>query len=208
MNVRLVLALAVCAGLALAACAQKAAVQDGYRAEVVPGITRDKVESILGKPATSENFQLPHISAYVLTYPFGDVVLQHDRVVAVTVATDPVYVGPLGIKVGTSESDLRTALLAARGPHSSYRDSYQVTSGDLVTRTRDVYDDTDHVLFELAAANPNDAEAAFSVVSVTLTNAAGSALMSSVTKAKVQGSYPGQNIVNFVSEPWPTRKGP
>jgi hypothetical protein len=198
-----------CATLvALCGCAQKTVINDGYRAGVVPGISRQKVEALLGKPSSAQNFSVPGISALVLSYPFGEVLLQHDRVVVVSAVSDPNFVGPLGIKIGTPEEDLRKALLSAKAPHSSYRMSYQVMAGDIVTRTRDVYDDTGHVMFELAASNPNDPEAPFSVVSISMTNAAGSALLSSITQAKVNGIYPGQSIVNYVSEPWPSRKGP
>ena len=103
------------------------------------------------------------------------------------------------MRLRTSEDQLMKTLRF--GKHRVvHRDSYDVLAGDIDTRTRDVYDETDHVMYELAAANANDPEAPFSVVSINLADHDGFVFLEAVTQAKVSGLYPGQRIDNFVSE--------
>jgi len=191
-------ALALCAS----ACSPKTVETDGYKPGVTPGIARAGVEKILGKPTQTVPFELEKIKADIMTYPFGQVLLQHDRVVAVTIASDQQYVGPMGITLGMLDDQVKQKLRAAGRRRVGHRDSYDLIAGTTDTRTRDLYDDTDHLIIEMAAANPNDPEAPFHVISITLANPAGASLMSSVTQAKVSGLYPDQHVDNFVSDPW------
>ena len=188
--------------IALAACAPKTT-PSTYKAGAVPGISRSRFEAILGKPQSSISFALPRIQAQILSYPFGQAAVQQNRIVTVTIATDEGYVGPNGARLGMAEAELRAAL--HRGGHrQGHLDSYDVIAGDVTTRTKDLYDLTDHVMYELAAANANDPEAAYSIISINLANSDGFAFLQAVTSAKVGGLYPGQQIENFVSEPWQT----
>ena len=149
------------------------------------------------------SFGLPRVEAQILTYPFGQVALQQGRAIAVMIASDPSYVGPNGTRLGMAETDLRAALHKG-GHRQGHLDAYDVIAGDLTTRTKDLYDETDHVMYELAAANANDPEAPYSIISINLADAAGFDFLQAVTSAKVGGLYPDQRIENFVSEPWHT----
>jgi len=160
-----------------------------------------RLETLLGKPKNTLPFTLPGVDAQILEYPFGQAVARSGKVIAVTIAGDTAYIGPFNIRIGTSEDDLRAALRAP-GTRRGHKDAYDLIVGDTVTRTKDLYDDTDHVMFELAAANANDPEAPYSVVSINLANPDGFAFFQAVTSAKVGGMYPGQRIDNFTSEPW------
>lgn len=195
---------AVCALALVAGCGPRAQPQNGYRPGVIPGITRAGVLEILGKPTQEGPFQLASIAADVMTYPFGQVLLQHDRVVAVTIASDPSYVGPYGISLGMQEDPVRKALRADHKRRVGHVDNYELIVGETDTRTRDLYDSTDHLIVEMAAANPNDPYAPFNVISITLGDSAGTALMAAITQAKVSGLYPDEHVDNFISEPWHT----
>jgi len=187
-----------------AACSTQTAETGGYKPGVVPGISRSGVEKILGKPTQAAPFALQNIKADVMTYPFGQILLQDDRVVAVTIASDPQYVGPLGLTLGMPDDQVKQKLNAGRRRRAGHRDSYDLIVGQIDTRTRDIYDDTDHLMIEMAAANPNDPEAPFRIIGITLANPAGTKLLSSITQAKVSGVYPDQHVDNFVSDPWHT----
>ncbi len=198
----LFVAAATCA--ALAACSQGPPSTNGYKPGVVPGVSKAQVQSILGAAKQEAPFSLQSLNADVMTYGFGQVLLQNDRVVAVTVADDPSYVGPLGIKLGVQEDAVKAAFAAHKKRRTGHRDAYDVVVGTNDTRTRDLYDETDHLMIEMAAANPNDPLAPFNVISITQANDAGLALLTAITKAKVGGLYPDQHVFNFVSEPWKT----
>ena len=188
--------------IVLTACTPKA-VPSSYKAGAVPGLVRSQIEAILGKPQSSMAFSLPRLQAQILSYPFGQVALQNDKAVTVTIASEPSYVGPNGATLGMSEVDLRSALHKGGHKHG-HLDSYDVIQGDITTRTKDLYDESDHVMYELAAANANDPEAPFSVISINLADANGFAFFQAVTNAKVGGLYPGQHVENFVSQTWQT----
>ncbi|HME82329.1 MAG TPA: hypothetical protein VKF82_09660 [Candidatus Eremiobacteraceae bacterium] len=167
----------------------------------MPGISLGQLEALLGKPSSSLPFALPGgIQADILAFPFGQAALKGDKVITVTIASDPSYVGAHGVHLGMPEDQLLKALhgTGAKG----HRDAYDVIVGDMDTRTKDYYDETGHVMYELAAANANDPEAPFNVVSVNLADAQGLQFLEAVTNAKVSGLYTGQHIDNFVSEPW------
>lgn len=171
-----------------------------YKPGVVPGISQSRLEELLGKPTSTLPFSMPGAQAQILAYPFGQVALRNGKVITVTIASDPSYVGPQGVHLGMPEDRLRKAL---HGTHvRGHRDAYDVIVGDMVTRTKDYYDETHHVMYELAAANANDPEAPYSVISINLADADGFAFLENLTKAKVAGLYTGQHIDNFVSEPW------
>ena len=171
-----------------------------YRPGAVPGISRAQLEGIAGKPTSTLPFTLPGVSAQILAYPFGQAVLQDDKVVVVTVAGDPGYVGAHGVKLGMPEDQLLKALHGTRA--KGHRDAYDVVVGEMDTRTKDYYDETGHVMYELAAANPNDPLAPFNLIGINLANAEGFTFLENLTKAKVSGLYTGQHIDNFVSDPW------
>jgi hypothetical protein len=139
-----------------------------------------------------------------MTYGFGQLLLEDDRVVAITVVDDPTYVGPLGITLGMTEDAVKAAFAAHRAKRVGHKDAYDVVVGTSDTRTRDLYDETDHLMIEMAAANPNDPLAPFHVISITRADDAGFALLSAITKAKMGGMYPDQHVFNFQSEPWKT----
>lgn len=145
-------------------------------------------------------FQLPGVQAEILAYPFGQAVLQGGRVVVVTIASDPVYVGAHGIHLGMPEDQFLKALhgTGAKG----HRDAYDVIVGDTVTRTKDYYDVNGHVMYELAAANANDPLAPYNVIGVNLADTRGFAFLQTLTTDKVSGVYTGQHIDNFVTDPW------
>ncbi len=188
------------------ACSHTAPPQDGYKRGAVPSISQTEARRILGTPSQSGPVSLPGArSTEVMTYSFGQLLLQQGRVVAVTVANDKQYVGPYGIALGMSEDHVKAAFLTHRKKRTGHRSSYDVVAGTMDTRSRDLYDDTDGLIVEMAAANSNDPEAPFYVVSVTLVNAAGSKLMSAMTRSKLSGLNSGQHVYNFVDEPWSTR---
>jgi hypothetical protein len=193
---------ALCAGLG--ACAPQAPQTNGYKSGVEPGMTKDQVESILGKAKSEAPFSLPNISAYVMTYGFGQVLLEDDKVVAISVVDDQTYVGPFGIALGVNEDAVKAAFKSHKARRTGHKDAYDVVVGTTDTRTRDYYDVTDGLMIELAAANPNDPLAPFNVISITRANDAGLTLLGAITKAKVGGLYPDQHVFNYVSDPWST----
>ncbi len=204
---RLLFPLAIVCALSasLVACGPQTPQTNGYKAGVHPGMTKDQVDSILGSPKTEAPFSLTNnVSAYVMTYGFGQVLLENDKVVAITVADDATYVGPFGISLGIQEDAMKAAFKAHKARRTGRRDAYDVVVGTTDTRTRDYYDETDGLIVELAAANPNDPLAPFNVISITQASAEGLSLMGALTKAKVGGLYPDQHVFNFVSEPWST----
>jgi hypothetical protein len=167
-------------------------------------MTKAQVESVLGVPKQEAPFSLGNINAYVMTYPFGQVLLENGRVVAITVADDPNYAGPFGIKLGVQEDAVKAAFAAHRARRFGHKDAYDVVVGTSDTRTRDLYDETDHLMVEMAAANPNDPLAPFNVISITRASDEGLALLNAITKAKIGGMYPDQHVFNYQSEPWKT----
>lgn len=193
---------AVVCCLALAACSPRAPSSNGYRPEVVPGITKDRCVQLIGKPQDAQTFSLPStiVQADVLSYPFGQVLVQNGVVVAVSLDDEPAFVGPYGVKLGMSADDLHAAL--SRGKHTGHLDSYDAIGKSSDTRTKDLYDDTDHMMIELTAANANDPLAPFNVAQVTLANTDGLRLLAAFTKARVGGLYPDVHVDNFISTPW------
>lgn len=187
------------------ACGHKAAQLDGYKPGAVPGITRARLEAVLGKPQQDGPFSLPGVQAEVLTYPFGQVLLQNGTVVAISVNSDPQFHGPFGVTLGMSEDALNAAIAARPRKRSGHKDSYDAIEKTSDTRTRDIFDLSDHVMIELTATNANDPLAPFYVAQVTLANDAGMQLLDAFTKARVAGLYPDVHVVNFVSVPWPGR---
>ena len=183
-------------------CSHKAAVTNGYRAEVVPGITHARVVELVGKPQDEAMFSLPGVQAQVMTYPFGQVLLRSGKVVAVSVNDDPQFHGPFGITLGMSEDDAHAALAAHPRHRTGHKESYDAIEKSGDTRTRDLYDTTDHMMIEFTAANANDPMAPFNVAQVTLANPEGLALMDAFTKARVDGLYPDVHVDNFTSEDW------
>lgn len=196
---------AVALGIAIVAACTKQVQPDGYRPGVIPGASEAAVLQILGKSSERVPLTLGKMHAEALTYPFGQAILQRGSVVAVTVASDPSFVGPAQVTLGMPESQVRKNLLSDHRRRVGHKDAYDLVVGPIDTRTRDIYDETDHVIIEMAAANPNDPEAPFRVIGITLANAAGMSLMTAITQAKVSGSYSAdQHVVNFVSDPWHT----
>lgn len=200
----MLVALVVTAMLTSVGCTGKTVTPDGYKPGVTPGTSVSTVERILGKPTERSPFALGNIHADVLTYPFGQVLVQNGRISAVTIAQDPQFVGPAGIRLGMQEEQVRRDLLAQHRRRTGHKDSYDLVVGQTDTRTRDIYDETDHIIIEMAAANANDPMAPFSVIGITLADSAGMATMSAITQAKVSGAYPDQHVDNFVSDPWQT----
>src|SRR5579864_4151438 len=197
-----ILAVALCA--AVTACAPSAPQTNGYRPGVEPGMDKAHVEAVLGKAKQEAPFALQNIGAYVMTYDFGQVLLENGKVVAISVTDDPTYAGPFGIKLGVQEDAVKAAFHGHKAHRTGHRDAYDVIVGTSDTRTRDLYDQTDGLLIEMAAANPNDPLAPFNVISITRANDAGLALLGAITKAKVGGMYPDEHVFNFVSDPWTT----
>ena len=193
----------VCIAL-LGGCGPKAVQTNGYKPGAVPGMSRQQAETILGKPQESGPFSLPGVSADVLSYPFGQVLVRNGKVVAISVNNAPDFRGPLGITLGMSEDQLKAALAAHPARRKGHRESYDAIEKSNDTRTRDIYDNTDHLMIELAAANANDPLAAFSVSQVTFANDDGFKLLEQFTKARVDGLYPDVHVDNFISEPWPS----
>jgi hypothetical protein len=206
MRIRKLLAAVV---LLLAGCAPHVQETFGYKPGAVPGISKEQAIQLLGKPQESEDFAIPGTSVHaeVLTYSFGQVLVQNDVAVAVSINNDPSFVGPSGIKLGMAEPDLRTALAHARPKHTGHLETYDAISGANDTRTKDMYDDTAGMMIELTAANPNDPFASFNIAQVTLANHAGLLLLDAFTKARVGGLYPDVHVDNFVSTPWTAGRG-
>jgi hypothetical protein len=194
----------VAATLALVACGHAAPRTDGYKPGAVPGITRDRAIAILGKPQQISPFSLPgtSVDAEVLTYPFGQILVQNGEVVAISVNNDPEFRGPFGVTLGMSEDNLYATLAAHPRHRVGHRESYDAIEKTSDTRTKDIYDETDHVIIELTAANANDALAPFNVAQVTLVNDKGMRLIEAFTKARVAGLYPEVHVDNFISDPW------
>ena len=196
------MALALTAAVGVASCSHQAPVTNGYRPDVVPGITHARVIDLLGKPQDEAMFSLPGVQAQVMTYPFGQVLLRGGKVVAVSVNDDPQFRGPLGITLGMSEDDVRAAIAAHPHRRIGHKESYDAIEKSGDTRTRDLYDTTDHMMVEFTATNANDAMAPFNVAQVTLANQEGLALMDAFTKARVDGLYPDVHVDNFTSDDW------
>jgi len=187
----------------LSGCGPKQVQTNGYKEGVTPGMTQGRAEAILGKPQDSGPFSLPGVSAEVLSYAFGQVLVQNGQVVAISINNAPDFHGPVGITLGMTEDQLKAAFAAHRAKRKGHRESYDAIEKSNDTRTRDIYDDTDHVMIELAAANANDPLAPFNVSQVTYANDAGMRLLEQFTKARVNGLYPDVHVDNFISEPWP-----
>jgi hypothetical protein len=194
----------VAATLALGACGHAAPRTDGYKPGAVTGITRDRAIAILGKPQQIAPFSLPGagVDAEVLTYPFGQALVQNGEVVAISVNNDPEFRGPFGVTLGMSEDAVYAALAAHPRHRVGHRESYDAIEKTSDTRTKDIYDETDHVIIELTAANANDALAPFNVAQVTLVNDKGMRLIEAFTKARVAGLYPEVHVDNFIDDPW------
>jgi hypothetical protein len=176
----------------------------GYSHEIVPGITRERVEEIAGKPTSDQPFNLDTLHAEVLGYPFGQVILRDGRVSVVTIIKDLAYVGPFGAAPGVMDDQFQASLKAHKGHRSGHIDSYDVIVTQGETRTRDWYDTTDNLMVEEAATNANDPEAPYQIVAVNLANEAGMNLLQAIVQSKLRGEFPDQRVVNFVSEPWST----
>ena len=188
----------------LVACGHGAPKMDGYKSGAVPGISKERAVAILGKPQDAQPFDITgtSVQADVLSYPFGQVLVQNGTVVAVSVNDDADFRGPFGVKLGMSEDDLYAALASHPHHRVGHRESYDAIEKTTDTRTKDIYDDTDHVMVELTTANPNDPLAPFNVAQVTLANDAGMRLVEAFTRARVSGLYPDVHVDNFVSDPW------
>lgn len=193
--------------LGLGACGHAAAPVSGYKPGAVPGISRARAIAILGKPQQDAPFELPGVlAAEVMSYPFGQVLLKNGKVVAVSINSDPQFRGPFGIRLGMSEDQLYATLAANPRKRSGHQETYDAIEKSSDTRTKDIYDDTDHVMIELTATNANDALAPFNVAQVTYANTAGMELIDSFTKARVNGQYPDVHVDNFTSDAWPRRR--
>lgn len=188
--------------LGVSECGHPAPVVDGYKLGAVPGISRARCIAILGKPQQAGPFSLPGVSAEVLTYQFGQVLLQNGVVVAISVNNDPQFRGPFGVTLGMSEDDVHAALAAHPRRRTGHKETYDAIEKSNDTRTKDLYDDTDHVIIELTAANANDALAPFNVAQVTFANSAGTQLIDAFTKDRVDGLYPDVHLDNFTSDSW------
>ena len=193
--------LAVCA-LCWAGCSNKPPATEGYSHTLVPGVTRDRVEEIAGKPISTQPFNLDTTHAEVMAYPFGQVVLSGARVILVTIIKDPAYKGPFGAAPGVMDEQFQAALKAHKGHVSGHTDSYDVIVTQGETRTRDWYDTTDNIMVEFAATNANDPLAPYQIVAVNLANKTGMNLLQQMVKSKLRGEFPDQRVVNFVSETW------
>jgi hypothetical protein len=202
----IVLAPLLALALGLNACGHAPAPVSGYKSAAVPGISRARSIEILGKPQQDAPFDLSGIHAEVLTYPFGQVLLQGGTVVAISINSDPQFRGPFGVKLGMSEDDLHAALAAHPHSRSGHQESYDAIEKSSDTRTKDIYDDTDHVIIELTATNANDALAPFNVAQVTYANNAGMQLIDAFTQAREKGRYPDVHLDNFTSDSWPRRR--
>jgi hypothetical protein len=197
-----VAALTLATVVGMLSCSRQAPVTNGYRPEVVPGITRARVIELTGKPQDEAAFSLPGVQAQVMTYAFGQVLLRGGKVVAVSVNDDPQFRGPFGVTLGMSEDDVYAALTAHPRRPTGHKESYDAIEKGNDTRTKDLYDVTDHVMIEFTATNANDAMAPFNVAQITLADDTGLALMDAFTKARVDGLYPDVHVDNFISEEW------
>ncbi|HEY7979853.1 MAG TPA: hypothetical protein VID19_00095 [Candidatus Eremiobacteraceae bacterium] len=177
---------------------------NGYSHEIVPGVTRERVEEIAGRPQSDQPFNLDTMHAEVLAYPFGQVIMSDGHVIVVTIIKDPAYIGPFGAAPGVMDEQFQASLKAHKGHRSGHVDSYDVIVTQGETRTRDWYDTTDNLMVEFAATNANDPEAPYQIVAVNLANEAGMMLLQEIVKSKLRGEFPDQRVVNFVSEPWST----
>ncbi len=198
------LVLSIFASLVLCttACTPKPPSTSGYSHEIVPGISRERVEQIAGKPVSTQPFNLDTIHAEVMAYPFGQVILNGNHVIVVTIIKDLAYVGPFGVAPGVMDDQFQASLKAAKGHRSGHVDSYDVIVTQGETRTRDWYDTTDNLMVEFAATNANDPLAPYQIVAVNLANQDGMNLLQQIVKSKLRGEFPDQRVVNFVSEPW------
>jgi hypothetical protein len=187
-----------------AGCSNGPPATNGYSHQIVPGVTREEVEKIAGKPVSDQPFNLDAMHAEVLAYPFGQVILRNGRVIVVTIVKDPAYVGPFGAAPGVMDEQFQTSLKAKKGHRTGHTDSYDVIVKEGETRTRDWYDTTDNLMVEFAATNANDPLAPYQIVAVNLANKDGMSLLQQIVKSKQRGEFPDQRIVNFVSEPWTT----
>jgi len=183
-------------------CSHNAPFVGGYKAGVVPGISHARVVEIVGKPNDESVFSLPGVQAQVMSYRFGQVLLKDGTVVAVSINDDPQFRGPFGVTIGMSEDDLHAALAAHPRRRIGHKESYDAVEKNVDTRTRDIYDATDHVMIELTAANANDPMAPFNVAQVTLADDAGLTLIDAFTSARVKGLYPDVHVYNFTSDDW------
>ena len=188
--------------LGAAACSPKPPSTSGYSHQIVPGISRERVEQIAGKPVSTQPFDLDTIHAEVMAYPFGQVILSGNHVIVVTIIKDQAYVGPFGVAPGVMDDQFQASLKAAKGHRSGHVDSYDVIVTQGETRTRDWYDTTDNLMVEFAATNANDPLAPYQIVAVNLANQDGMNLLQQIVKSKLRGEFPDQRVVNFVSEPW------
>ena len=202
MNRLLVLAAFAWLALGAAACSPKPPSTSGYSHQIVPGISRERVEQIAGKPVSTQPFDLDTIHAEVMAYPFGQVILSGNHVIVVTIIKDQAYVGPFGVAPGVMDDQFQASLKAAKGHRSGHVDSYDVIVTQGETRTRDWYDTTDNLMVEFAATNANDPLAPYQIVAVNLANQDGMNLLQQIVKSKLRGEFPDQRVVNFVSEPW------
>jgi hypothetical protein len=190
--------------LALAACSAGPPPSYGYQPGVVPGVTRDRIETILGKPSSSGPFKVGDISAEVMTYPFGQVILENGRAVVITIIKDPAYSGPYGAAPGVMVDQFQASVKAKKVHRSGHIEFYDVLVTQGETRTRDWYDPADNLMVESAATNANDPEAPYQIVAINLANEAGRALLEQMVKSKLSGEYPDQHVLNYTSEPWST----
>lgn len=206
MNIHRHVALAALALFALCAtsCTATPPSTSGYSHEIVPGVTRERVEQIAGKPDSTQPFNLDTLHAEVMAYPFGQVILSGDRVIVVTIIKDRAYVGPFGVAPGVMDEQFQASLKAAKGHRSGHVDSYDVFVTQGETRTRDWYDTTDNLMVEFAATNANDPLAPYQIVAVNLANVSGMNFLQAIVKSKLRGEFPDQRVLNFVSESWST----
>jgi hypothetical protein len=195
---------AAAAILGLAACSAAPPQSFGYQPGVVPGVTRDKIEAILGKPTSSGPFKVGSINAEVMIYPFGQVLLENDHAVVITIIKDPAYTGPFGAAPGVMDDQFQAGLKTRKVHRSGHLEYYDVFVTQGETRTRDWYDPADNLMVESAATNANDPEAPYQIVAVNLANEAGRALLEQMVKLKLSGENPDQHVMNYTSEPWST----
>src|SRR5579872_1078421 len=190
--------------LAFAACSTTPPQSFGYRPGVVPGVTRDKIEAILGKPTSSGPFKVGGINADVMIYPFGQIILENDRAVVITIIKDPAYKGPFGAAPGVMNDQFQASVKAQKVHRRGHVEYYDVIVTQGETRTRDWYDPADNLMVESAATNANDPEAPYQIVAVNLADEAGRALLEQLVQTKLSGEFPDQHVQNYTSEPWST----
>jgi hypothetical protein len=197
-----VLAILTSWALCATACSPKPPSTSGYSHQIVPGISRERVEQIAGKPVSTQPFNLDTLHAEVMAYPFGQVILSDNRVIVVTIIKDLAYAGPFGVAPGVMDDQFQASLKASKGHRSGHVDSYDVIVTQGETRTRDWYDTTDNLMVEFAATNANDPLAPYQIVAVNLANASGMNFLQAIVQSKLRGEFPDQRVLNFVSEPW------